>query len=97
MIQQDREELISLKVDVEHIKGDVKETKEVVDKFYKSIVKIESKLFNDNNTGEEGYISLAKRNSVKINKLENVKKAGLSLLFFIGGVVGWLAKQILSR
>ncbi len=97
MTQQDREEFILLKVDVENIKENVKETKEVVDKFYKSMTKIESKLFNDGDTGEEGYISITKRNAYKINRLENVKRAFLALLFTIGGVIGWLAKQILSK
>ncbi len=97
MTKQDREEFILLQADVDHIKENVKDTKEVVEKFHKSLTKIESKLFNDGDTGEEGYISITKRNAQKINKLENVKVAFLSILFALGSAFGWIAKNLLDK
>lgn len=96
MNAKDREEFTILKNDVEHIKNDVSETKKTVNDFNNQMTKITQKLFNDAETGEEGYISVAMNNRVRLTKLENVKVALITILMAIGGVFGWVAKTILK-
>jgi hypothetical protein len=97
MNQKDREEIVLLKADVEYIKKDVAETKETVKEFNDKMSKITNKLFNDDDTGELGYISIVKTHGIRLTKLENIKIALLSLLFALGSVFGWIAKNILER
>jgi predicted nucleic acid-binding Zn-ribbon protein len=96
MNAKDREEFTILKNDVEHIKNDVSETKKTVNDFNNQMTKITQKLFNDAETGEEGYISVAMNNRVRLTKLENIKVAIIAILMTLGGVFGWIAKSIIK-
>lgn len=96
MTKTDREELLLLKSDVEHIKNDVAETKKTVNDFNDKMTRITQKLFNDNETGEEGLISVALNNRVRLSKLENVKIAVIYVILAIGGAIGWVVKSFLK-
>lgn len=97
MNKSDRDDLAYLKADVEHIKADVKETKDTVKDFNDKMTKITSKLFNDDETGEEGYISITKKNAVRLTKLENIKIALITFIAAVGSVFGWVANNVLSK
>ena len=60
------------------------------------MTRITQKLFNDNETGEEGYISVAMNNRVRLTKLENIKVAIIFVIMALGSVFGWVAKSILK-
>ena len=96
MNAKDREEFTVLKTDVEHIKKDVAETNKTVKDFNSQMTRITYKLFNDSDTGEEGYISVAMNNRIRLTKLENIKVAIIAVVMAVGGVVGWVAKSILK-
>lgn len=97
MNANDREEFVLLKADVEHVKEDVKETKKIVTDVNLKMTKISNKLFNDDETGEEGYFSLTKNYGVRLTKLENIKVALLTLWFGLGGALGWFIRWVLEN
>ncbi len=96
MTQGEQKEFIILQEDVKHIKKDVSEINENVSQFNSTITKLTSKLFKDDDTGEMGYFELTRRNAIKLTKLENLKIAFLTLIFFLGSgfwaLVKWVAK-----
>jgi len=94
MTQKEIKEFVVLKEDVKHIKQDVKETKEDVSSINTTMTKLTSKLFNDDETGEVGYIEATRKNGIRLTKLENIK---IAMLFIYGAIWGVLGAIIKSR
>ena len=92
MSGEDKEEFIVLKQDVKHIKQDVRDIKANSDILNKTMTKLTSKLFKDDDTGDVGYLELTKRNGIRLTKLENLKAIGYGVLFALGIIFGWYLK-----
>ena len=92
MNQQDRDEFIILKEDVKHIKEDVTTIKEEFKQSNDILKKLTSKLFNDDETGEIGYLELTKRNGVRLTKLENIRAITYGVVMAVGMLLGWYLK-----
>lgn len=95
MTAQEQKEFIIMKEDVKHIKKDVSEINENVLSFNVTVTKLTTKLFNDEDTGEQGYFELTRRNGVRLTKLENLKIAALTIFGAVCGWVGWLWSKLL--
>jgi len=94
MTEKDRDDFVILKNDVEHIKKTVETTSQQATILNTSMDRITSKLFNDETTGEKGFLYLAKDNRIRLSKLENIKVAIISVLVFGGGILGWILKTV---
>ena len=88
MNQQDRDDLILLKANVDNIKSDVKETKETVNKFYMSMVRIEQKMFNDDATGQKGIVFQVGENTLKLEGIYVKMAVAIGIANGLGIVIG---------
>lgn len=95
MTAKETKEFIILKEDVNHIKEDVIETKQIVGSLNNTMIKLTSKLFRDEETGEDGMFEVTKRNGIRLTKAENKIAIGFGLVMGLGGLVGWWAKTIM--
>jgi hypothetical protein len=95
MTTDDREKFITLQVDVQNIKEDVKETKETVNKFNDDFRKLTYNLFGDVDTNSKGLIEDFR--SVKI-RLSRVEKFYVLVAGLVGIVISlitlWIKKLI---
>ena len=92
MTPQETKEFIILQADVGHIKDNVSQIEKNSAGLTKSMTRIESKLFNDDATGEKGYIDITKRNAVRLTKLENIKAIGYGVAMAFGIFAGYFFK-----
>ena len=92
MTPQETKEFIILQADVGHIKDNISQIEKNSTGLTLSMTRIESKLFNDDATGEKGFFELTKRNGVRLTKLENIKAIGYGLATAFGIIAGYFLK-----
>ena len=92
MTQQDREEFILLKSDVEHIKADVIETKKNSERLNKEFDKLMFHLMGDNTTNTKGIIEDFR--SVKL-RLSRVEKFYVVVAGVLGYVISYVTKKFM--
>jgi len=92
MTQQDRDEFILLKSDVEHIKADVIETKKNSERLNKEFDKLMFHLMGDKITNTKGIIEDFR--SVKL-RLSRVEKFYVVVAGIVGFVISYVTKKFM--
>ena len=97
MTQQDRDDFVTMKIDIKHTKEDVKEIKANSVKLNKDFDSLMFHLVGDKNTGTKGWIQKFETFTPRLNLLEKtvVIISGIASSFivyavFVKNVLGWL-------